>query len=203
MANNGLLGRITLDVSGVMKSIEDLQKGLANLGKGGGGNGNINIPGIDTLKKSLDEVNTKLTDVSNKLKNLGSGGGSGGGGGGTGGIDLQRQALEKLIGKLVEMEQIQQRLLSGNASSLTVEKLTSRYEELSQSLGRFTKETMEQAKADSQYQKEAEKTLNIIDKQIAKIEQREAKEAASKKTQREREIQQAIERTAAAEEKRA
>lgn len=68
MANNGLLGRLTLDVSGVMKSIDDLQKGLANLGKGGGGNGGINIPGIDALKQDLQSVLPILKQIDTQLK---------------------------------------------------------------------------------------------------------------------------------------
>lgn len=66
----GLFGKLTLDVSGVMKSIDDLQKGIANLGKGNGnGNGNINIPGIDALKKDLQSVLPILNQIDTQLKN--------------------------------------------------------------------------------------------------------------------------------------
>lgn len=64
---DGLLGKLTLDVSGVMKSIDDLQKGLANLGKGGG-SGNINIPGVDALKKELQSIVPVLNQIDAQLK---------------------------------------------------------------------------------------------------------------------------------------
>lgn len=64
---DGLLGKLTLDVSGVMKSIDDLQKGLANLGKGGG-SGNINVPGIDALKQDLQSVLPILNQIDAQLK---------------------------------------------------------------------------------------------------------------------------------------
>lgn len=64
---DGLLGKLTLDVSGVMKSIDDLQKGLANLGKGGG-SGNINVPGIDALKQDLQSVLPILSQIDAQLK---------------------------------------------------------------------------------------------------------------------------------------
>lgn len=67
MANNGLLGRLTLDVSGVMKSIDDLQKGIANLCKSGG-SGNIHIPGIDALKQDLQSVLPILKQIDTQLK---------------------------------------------------------------------------------------------------------------------------------------
>lgn len=64
---NGLIGKLTLDVSGVMKSIDDLKNGLANLGKGGG-SGNIHIPGIDALKQDLQSVLPILNQIDTQLK---------------------------------------------------------------------------------------------------------------------------------------
>ena len=96
----GLMRKLTLDISGVMKSIDDLQKGLANLGKGGGGsgNGNLTIPGLDALKKQLTDLSTQIKDVDQLIKNLGSGGGSGvgsgGGGGGNGTAKLKQDLKE-------------------------------------------------------------------------------------------------------------
>lgn len=69
----GLMGKLTLDISGVMKSIDDLQKGIANLGKGNG-NGNVNIPGIDALKQDLQSVLPILNQIDTQLKSLGSDG---------------------------------------------------------------------------------------------------------------------------------
>ena len=74
----GLMRKLTLDISGVMKSIDDLQKGIANLGKGNG-NGNVNIPGIDALKKDLQSVLPILNQIDTQLKSLGSGGSDGDG----------------------------------------------------------------------------------------------------------------------------
>lgn len=144
----GLMGKLTLDVSGVMKSIDDLQKGLANLGKGGGaGNGNITLPGVDALKKQLEGVSAQLTKIDDQLKNLGKGGG---GSGGTA-VDLHAQALEKATAKLVEMEQIQQRLNKNNLSSVSVEQLTARYEKLNTELQRYTSATIDEAKQSTEY----------------------------------------------------
>lgn len=64
----GLMRKLTLDISGVMKSIDDLQKGIANLGKGNG-SGNVNIPGIDALKKDLQSVLPILNQIDTQLKN--------------------------------------------------------------------------------------------------------------------------------------
>lgn len=171
---NGLIGKLTLDVSGVMKSIDELKKGLANLGKGGGaGNGNITLPGVDALKKQLEGVSTQLTKIDEQLKNLGKGGG---GSGGTA-VDLHAQAIEKATAKLVEMEQIQQRLNKNNLSSTGVEQLTARYEKLNTELQRYTSATIEEAKQSTEYKKEYAKTLDTIEQALKKVEQQEQKAA--------------------------
>ena len=111
---NGLVGKLTLDVSGVMKSIDELQKGLANLGKGGGaGNGNITLPGVDALKKQLEGVSTQLTKINEQLKNLGKGGG---GSGGTA-VDQHAQAIKQLIKLYTDYERIQQRLANSSVGA--------------------------------------------------------------------------------------
>ena len=89
------------------------------------------------------------------------------------------------------MEQIQQRLMMGNTSSYTTEQLTQRYQQLNSELSRYTDETMRQAKESAEYQKEYAKTLEMTDRQLAKVEQREeaakqrAAETAAKQAEQE------------------
>ena len=86
----GIMGKLSLDISSVMKSIDDLQKGIANLGKGGG-SGGIHVPGIDDLKKDLQSVLPLLNQIDTQLKSLGSGGSGGGG------VEQQSAKVRELV----------------------------------------------------------------------------------------------------------
>lgn len=146
---NGLMGKLTLDVSGVMKSIDELQRGLANLGKGGG---NITIPGIDALKTSLADVSKQLTDVDTKLKNLGKGGG---------GTDHQASKVKELISLYKEMMSIETKMTSldaagGHANQINV--LYDRY-------GELIKRVEQYSQADQQKARESETYLRAEQKQ--------------------------------------
>lgn len=87
----GIMGKLSLDISSVMKSIDDLKNGLANLGKGGGGTGGIHVPGIDDLKKDLQSVLPLLNQIDTQLKSLGSGGSGGGG------VEQQSAKVRELV----------------------------------------------------------------------------------------------------------
>ncbi len=107
---DGLMGKLTLDVSGVMKSIDDLQKGLANLGKGGG-SGNINIPGIDALKTDLTNLSKQLTDINTQINSLGSAGGGGG----------NNNSVKELINLYKELETVNQKMFRTDSGTMMMD----------------------------------------------------------------------------------
>ena len=163
---DGLMGKLTLDVSGVMKSIDDLQKGLANLGKGG--SGNIDIPGIDALKTGLADIGKQLTEIDSKLKNLGKGGGGG---------DAGAQVKE-LINLYKELESVNQKVFKAQAGSELESVYKSQRAELEKLISdtqRYTDEQRKSAQESSAVQKARQKTME----EAARYADREA--AAEKK----------------------
>lgn len=145
---NGLMGKLTLDVSGVMKSIDDLQRGLANLGKGGG---NIQIPSVDALKTQLTDVSKQLTEIDSKLKNIGSGGSN---------VNQHASKVRELVGLYKEMMSIETKMTSldatgGHANQINV--LYDRYGELIKRIEQYSQADQQKARETDTYLKAEQK----------------------------------------------